>query len=375
MSGVRARVFVSSVVDGFLQYREAARRGIQAAAADPVLVNEDQVASGKSSRNACLDAVDSCDIFVLLIGQRGGWTTPSGKLVVEEEYEQARRKKLPILVFLEDVDRDPEADRLARLVSDYTSGQFRRTFKSVHDLEGEVKRAVEDAARVMSQPQTSSEIITKRLGERARERRDPTLRFVLAPERDEEVITPMRIESSAFVDRVYEIGHAGGVKLFSYSQSKEHRVQGGLLIIDQDNPNGRHDARDPVRATVAEQGIVEIDVGVHSKDASTFANMVVLTTDVAGALRRCFAFVGALYHEIDPHGRHQRFIYGVSLIGMAYRKISKEPAGRGPQTVSMRGDEPIVAFQGVRSISRDDLSTPGEEIDRVVTLLERAGRG
>lgn len=68
----RPRVFVSSVVKGFEEYREAARRGIEAAGGEPVLVNEDFPAQPDSPRNACLDAVDSCDIYLAIIGDRGG---------------------------------------------------------------------------------------------------------------------------------------------------------------------------------------------------------------------------------------------------------------------------------------------------------------
>jgi hypothetical protein len=95
----KQRVFVSSVVDGFGQFREAARGAIVAAGGEPVLVNEDLPALATSSRNACLDVIDSCDYFVSIIGSRGGWTAPSGKLVVEEEYEHARARKMPVLAF------------------------------------------------------------------------------------------------------------------------------------------------------------------------------------------------------------------------------------------------------------------------------------
>jgi hypothetical protein len=38
--------------------------------------------------------------------------------VVEEEFEHASARKLPVLVFLEDVPRDAEAERFARSLSD-----------------------------------------------------------------------------------------------------------------------------------------------------------------------------------------------------------------------------------------------------------------
>jgi hypothetical protein len=115
---------VSSVVEGFGAYREVARTAINAAGGEPILVNEDFSSLHTSSRNACLDAVASSDIFVLLIGARGGWRTPSGRLVVEEELDEARRRRLPSLVFIEDVEQTPTPRvyrGLSRTISTATS--------------------------------------------------------------------------------------------------------------------------------------------------------------------------------------------------------------------------------------------------------------
>jgi ABC-type branched-subunit amino acid transport system substrate-binding protein len=66
------RVFVSSVIEGFAAHRQAAREAIAQLGGEAILVNEDFGSQNASSRNACLDAVASADIFVLVIGTRGG---------------------------------------------------------------------------------------------------------------------------------------------------------------------------------------------------------------------------------------------------------------------------------------------------------------
>jgi hypothetical protein len=138
----RPRVFVSSVIEGFAEYRKAARAGIDQAGCEAVLVNEDFPSQASSSRNTCLDGIDSCDIFLLVIGGRGGWKTPSGRLVVEEEFEHARARKLPVLVFLEDVSRDADAQRLAKSLSDYVDGHFRVTFTGAAALARQIERSL-----------------------------------------------------------------------------------------------------------------------------------------------------------------------------------------------------------------------------------------
>jgi Domain of unknown function (DUF4062) len=67
---MRSRVFLSSVMDGFEEYRQAAREGIVAAGGEPVLA-EDFPSLPISSRTACLDGVASSDIYIAIIGGRG----------------------------------------------------------------------------------------------------------------------------------------------------------------------------------------------------------------------------------------------------------------------------------------------------------------
>ena len=138
----KPRIFVSSVVEGFGAYRQAARQAITQAGAEPVLVNEDFPSVNASSRNACLNAVASADIFLLIISVRGGWRTPSGRLVVEEEYEYARSRSLPILVLIEDGEQDEDAKRLSKTVSDYVDGYFRVRFRGPDGLATELRRAL-----------------------------------------------------------------------------------------------------------------------------------------------------------------------------------------------------------------------------------------
>ena len=152
----RPRVFVSSVVEGFEVYRAAARAAIHSAGGEAILVNEDFPSIHTSSRNACLDAVASSDIFVLLIGTRGGWRTPSGRLVIEEELEEARRRRLPILVFIEDVEQDGDARTLSKTVSDYVEGYFRVRFQGPDGLGREVVRALRPLIEISQRPTMNS---------------------------------------------------------------------------------------------------------------------------------------------------------------------------------------------------------------------------
>ena len=125
----------------FEAYRSAARQGILDAGLNPILI-EDLPSLDASSRTACLDLVRSCDVYILMIGDRGG-ASPLGKPVVEEEFEEARRRKLPRLMFLQNISRDAETEALAQRLSGYVAGRFRATFDTPESLRAAIRQALE----------------------------------------------------------------------------------------------------------------------------------------------------------------------------------------------------------------------------------------
>ena len=127
---------------GYEEYREAARAGIRQAGCDAVLA-EDFAAQGTSSRNACIDGVQSADALVLLLGPRYGWVAPSGRSATEEEYHEARLQQMPILVFVQDgISKEPDQQEFIDRVEDYIHGHFRKSFRRSDDLKQLVKEAV-----------------------------------------------------------------------------------------------------------------------------------------------------------------------------------------------------------------------------------------
>jgi len=342
-----------------------------------VLVNEDFPSLASSSRNACLDAIDSCDYVITIIGHRGGWTAPSGRLIVEEEYEHARACKLPVLLFLQAVDRDADAVRLAQRLSDFVDGGFRRTFSTPEELRDEIERALRT---LLAATPTSKTMRRQTRDYFAAPYKVPSatmLRFVLLPEREEEVIDPVRIGSEEFRARVYEIAHSSSVRLFSYERPKLPKIEEDSLVITQTEARGRHDEEaEHARLQLTEAGEIVIDANVTGRVQrgsrhSMFDTLIVALEDVESVLAISFSFAAAIYDEIDPFKRHQRFNYNVALTGLDSRTLERNPRERSSYTMSMRGQGTIVAFDAFRLIERSDLRSPQGEIGRAVTLLTR----
>lgn len=137
----RPRIFISSVMDGYENFRDAARDGIRQAGCEAVRA-EDFPAATASPRNSCLDGVRSADAVVLLLGQRYGFAGPSGLAVTEEEYEEARKNHKPILVFLEDGKVDAKQQQFVNKVQGYIDGHWRQVFRNSATLTDLVRGAV-----------------------------------------------------------------------------------------------------------------------------------------------------------------------------------------------------------------------------------------
>lgn len=370
------RVFVSSVIDGFEDYREAARRGIREAGAEPVLVNEDFSASATSPRNACLDAVSSCDAFLVLVGARGGWIAPSGVTVCEEEYLWARKVKLPILAFIQGgVQRDDKAERFATLLSEYVDGHFRFVFSNVVNLQHGVQEAVHNLGTLGVR--MNRDHLSALIDDPERLPNVVGLRVVIAPEREEEVFSPSDLESDEFLRKVYNIGHSLEVGLLDFSRGKRTHVRAGSLVILQTGERDSGKMAREARLELLENGTIIIDANVSQRrdlgdPTGSLESMVVAEEDIADVLEVAFHFAGALYDVVDKFKRHQRFLFNACVVGLDYRTIEKAPKPKSAYPMRMNRDEgPVVAHPEFRLLGREELTGQSQEIVRTGSCLRQ----
>ena len=373
---MQPRVFVSSVMDGFEAYRLAARQGIIAAGGTPVLV-EGFPSFPLSPRTACLDGVASCDIYIGIVGSRGGWTAPSGKLVVEEEFEEARRCKLRTLAFIQDVERDEGAARLVRLFSDYIAGMFRQRFSSVEDLRTAVERALVPLVDHYQRSETDHAMIEERFKNIHKIQYHTMLRVVLVPERQGELIDPVALESPEVKQQLFELAQARHVGLFSFEHAKTTHVGADELVMLQSQERRSEDI-DEVQLEVITSGALIIDVNVigssqNRGNRSDWSSHVIVESDVTAALKRCFAFAREFYHARDPYQRYDRLFYNAALAGLEYKTLMPSlPSGnsyRMPMR-SLEGDM-LLAFDRPRLLTRQDLINADEHIQATLVLFRR----
>jgi len=371
----RPRVFLSSVMEGFKEYRQAARKGIIAAGGEPVLI-EDFPALSLSPRNACLDGVASCDILISVIGSRGGTIAPSGKLVVEEEYEEALSRKMPIMVFVEDVGRDEDSQRLVEKLSHYVEGFLRPTFMTPEELEKTVREALAPIFKHFQKPKVSSAMLQEKLMKPHEIYNETGLRFILAPERTEEVFDAVALESPELELELFEIGHSAHVGFFSFKRPKTVKVGIHEIVIIQSDEGRYQKGVDEVLLEVTNQGVITIDANVTGRRERVYwANfddtMTIDETDIADRLQRAFAFANAFWNKKDQFMRYGRLWTNAALSGIGDRTMKSEPRpGRGYR-MGLHGDAVIPAFDQPQLIARRDLENPEKLINSIITLFRR----
>lgn len=331
-----------------------------------------------SPRTACLDAVASCDACLVIIGRRGGWTTPSGRLVVEEEYEEAKLRSLPVVVLVGDVERDDDADRLAKRVSDYVDGHFRQTYSAPEEIEGLARDTVRPLVAEWEMPMSDSDVIQRRLDQRPSGHQGPRVHVVMGPERKDQLVSPLKLGEDTLVRRLYAIGHLPSVQLFSYEGSMSSSIDSRTdeLTLRQSSPRGP--SNESVAARITPGGLIDVEAQIERDSsvatragAASMTGFVILEGDVLRVVQASLAFAHTTYDELDPYERFGRLRVNAALVGHGARPMMKDPPAGRSVTMSMHSPDPIVAFTEPQPTTRQGLRNPTELSAEIVGLFAR----
>ena len=371
-------------MEGYGDYREAARFGIQQVGYDPVLA-EDFAAQAISPRNACLDGVQSSDALVVLLGARYGWLAPSGRSATEEEYEEARRRHLPILVFVQDgAVREPPQEEFVRRVEDYIGGHFRKSFRGANDL----RRLVAEAVVVAdfggaSGPQIGAEARIRAALNRKPENTQYSvwMKMCWATPRDEEVVDPVDLDDAASQQRLQRLAHNCDPPLLNYELGKKPKATLARLRIRQGEVQGSMPDEHATIVTIHSDGtltVVQNVTGPRSRGLDRLmVRMYRLDPDVVrDRLERSWSFAAAWWNDQDGPRRHDPLLYGVGFYDVGRRSFERV-ADHGPGGLPIPPkcpENPLIVFDPCR-VSRTVLSEPESEIARIIKLVELRFRG
>ena len=111
------KVFISSVIGGFEQYRDAASRAARTLRHE-VRRSEDFGASPASPQQTCLAGVRWADVVVLLVGARYGERQRSEISATHEEYREARGTRDVLAFVQQGTQRESAQEEFLREVRD-----------------------------------------------------------------------------------------------------------------------------------------------------------------------------------------------------------------------------------------------------------------
>lgn len=98
------RVFISSTYYDMRHVRNAVKDFIESLGFEPVLSEQFDVfyQHGKSAQESCLDEINKCDMYILIIGTQYGSIFRNDTLsVTHREYREAVQAGLPIFAFVD----------------------------------------------------------------------------------------------------------------------------------------------------------------------------------------------------------------------------------------------------------------------------------
>jgi hypothetical protein len=138
------RVFLSSVAKGLESFRDGACKAINRLDGYHCVRMEDFGARSKAPQEYCLEAVESCDCFIGIIGQRYGSCPPGcSESFTELEYRAAEKANIPRLMMIAPDDllvpanhREPDEafEKLKRFRDEVFSQNTAAFFKSEESL-------------------------------------------------------------------------------------------------------------------------------------------------------------------------------------------------------------------------------------------------
>jgi hypothetical protein len=153
--GRRLRIFISSTMRDLTNERRAVCQRLTSFNFEPVNA-EGWSPSGATSWDRIVEELADCDLVVLLLGDKYGWSPTTGPMsqsgmgVTHLEYQEAKRRGLPILPFLKNLDYDADRasedarkrDSFRKEVGDWAAGRFVGKFDFADDLAQSVGSAV-----------------------------------------------------------------------------------------------------------------------------------------------------------------------------------------------------------------------------------------
>ncbi|WP_395611994.1 DUF4062 domain-containing protein [Allosphingosinicella sp.] len=313
------RVFVSSLIAGFLEARAAAKSAIETLRHEPVMA-EDFGAQPSSPQIACLQGLRSSDLVVLILGEGYGQPQTSGLSATHEEYREAKGSK-PVLAFVQEgMSPEPAQSDFIQEVQGWEGGFFRVSFSDPENLRTLITQALHDYELTTARTPIDAEELRSRAvemlpdGSRSSHSGRLLLSVAIVAGPRQQIIRASSIEDPKLADRLQQAAQFGTTRLLDASLGTERSVMNDALVLQQDSG---------ASFAIHEEGSMQFQVPLGRTDrGSRFDSMgasVIIEEDVQSALRTCLEFTNSVLEDLDKTQRLSHLGLAVTIAGGDYR--------------------------------------------------------
>lgn len=359
------KIFISSVITGFEESREAAARAIDVLGYVAVRA-EDFGASVSTPQQACLAGVRESDLTILLLGSRYGVKQPSGLSATHEEYREARGHNRVLAFVQEGIGYEEDQAAFIQEVRRWDTGSLTISFETESELQNAVTRALHDAAV----SEASHAVDERELLGHAEQivtaldsnQMGPQLVLGMAPGPRQEILRPSEIEDEVFEREFQRQALFGPQPLFSVEAGTRTDLRAGWLILSQES------------SSVALNSAGDLLIRLPAMDRQDYSMIpALIEEDIEMLISSALGFAVDQIERVDPARRLSHVAIVVALIGLSYEPWrTRSEQVRSPHFATLGGGRNRASASltpGVRS--RAEVHQRNRELAKDLMVLLR----
>lgn len=358
------RVFISSRIAGMEAFRGAAAGAITTLGHTPVRA-EEFGASPSSPQQACLKAVRSGEVVVLLLGPSYGEVQPTGLSATHEECREAVRESIPVLVFVQEgVTRDPEQDRFVDEARKWISGRYTADFRTADELRDRVIQALHQLELTLAGGRAdAAEMLQRARAAVPRATSIGTLVAIMVAGPRRMLIRPAELNARELHRWLMEQAMFGEAAILDPGAQTDTSRSGSVLILRQREKSIQLD----------EMGTIVMTAPAIAPPP-TFSGSVpaMIEDDVRDQLTRSFRFAAQVLDHIDPVARASDVLPDAGLLnpgGIPWRTRAEHQASPNTASLNPFARDQVVVNLNPPLRSRAVLARDAREIAADLTEL------
>lgn len=324
------KVFVSSVIRGQEEWREAARSAIETLGLQAVMA-EDFGASPSAPRIECLAAVRDADVMILILGSEYGELQASGLSATHEEYREAR-ESTPVLAFVHQGSaRTGDQARFVDEVREWEGGQYTGSYSDAEQLRDKVIRALFDFQGAVEAMPLDADALNDRAGALLPEHgfggsTELVVAVAVGPARA--VLTARQLGDAELHRYLLAEALTGASAVLSTSAGTEHGPTPESIVLDQ-----RDDRR---QVELYTDGSIRVTQPAIRSGSPIHALPALIEEDIGDRIARVLGFGGSVLDHIDPANRTSHFAVRVRLTGAGHLPWrTRDEQRRSPHSATM----------------------------------------